>query len=60
MNKKCLILYLLSLLANYIETRDSDNLVEIKEILTSGHDNGVDSIINDVKIISFKIVSKIR
>ena len=60
MNKKCLILYLLSLLANYIETRDSDNLVEIKEILISGHDNGVDSIINDVKIISFKIVSKIR
>jgi hypothetical protein len=59
MNKKCLVFYLLSLLTNYIETKDSDNLVEIKEILTSGHDNDVDSIINYVKIISFKIVRKI-
>jgi hypothetical protein len=59
MNKKCLVFYLLSLLTNYIETKDSDNIVEIKEILTSGHDNDVDSIINYVKIISFKIVRKI-
>ena len=51
---KCLILYLLNLLINYIKTQDSDNLVELKELLLFGDD----SIINDVKMIVFKTVSK--
>jgi hypothetical protein len=51
---KCLILYLLNLLINYIKTQDSDNLVELKELLIFGDG----SIIIDVKMTVFKTVSK--